>query len=129
MPTIEGHINDLVLKGYCCSQLVAIIAGLEVLDEENDGLLRSLRGLCIGMYNKKACGALTGGACALSLHLEGGRLQEACRELAEWFEQRFKSVDCMDLNGAASVPTMICMDIVRETCEKCLEMLMERDCL
>ena len=137
MPTIEGHINDLTLKGYCCSQLVAIIAGLEPFGEENpatkfpayDGLLRSLRGLCIGMFNKKACGALTGGACALSLHLEGNKLTEACRELAEWFEECFKSVDCRDLNGAASAPTMICMDIVRETCEKCIEMLMEMDCL
>ena len=129
MATIEGHINDLTLKGYCCSQLVAIIAGLEPLGEENDGLLRSLRGLCIGMYNKKTCGALTGGACALSLHLEGNKLTEACHELAEWFEQRFKSVECGVLNGGAGAPTMVCMEIVRETCEKCIEMLMEMDCL
>ena len=99
------------------------------MDEENDGLLRSLRGLCIGMYNKKACGALTGGACALSLHLEGASLVETCRDLAEWFEQRFGGIDCKDLIGAASAPAMVCVDIVRETCEKCLEMLMEKDCL
>jgi hypothetical protein len=129
MSTIEGHINDLLLKGYCCSQLVAIIAGLEPLDEENDGLLRSLRGLCIGMYHKKACGALTGGACALSLHLQGDSLAESCRELTEWFESRFGSIDCKDMIGVANAPTMVCMDIVKETCEKCLEMLMELDCL
>ena len=129
MSTIEGHINDLTLKGYCCSQLVVIIAGLEPLDEENEGLLRSLRGLCIGMYSKKACGALTGGACALSLHLQGASLTEACRELTGWFEQRFKGGDCKDLIGAAGGPTMVCADVVRETCEKCLEMLMELDCL
>ncbi|MDR1803056.1 MAG: C-GCAxxG-C-C family protein [Treponema sp.] len=129
MSTIEGHINDLTLKGYCCSQLVVIIAGLEPLDEENDGLVRSLRGLCIGMYNKKACGALTGGACALSLHLQGANLAEACRELTEWFEQRFGGVDCKDLIGAASAPTMVCSGLVQETCEKCIEMLMEKDCL
>jgi hypothetical protein len=129
MSTIEGHINDLKIKGYCCSQLVAIIAGLEPLDEENDLLLRSLRGLCIGMYNKKTCGALTGGACALSLHLQGSSLEESCRELTGWFEERFGSTDCKDFIGAASGPAMICMDIVQETCEKCLEMLMEKDCL
>jgi hypothetical protein len=128
-PTIEGHINDLTMKGYCCSQLVVIIAGLEPLDEENDGLLRSLRGLCIGMYNKKACGALTGGACALSLHLQGGGLTEACRDLADWFEQRFGGVDCKALIGEAAAPAMVCKDIVLETCEKCIEMLMEMDCL
>jgi hypothetical protein len=129
MSTIEGHINDLRIKGYCCSQLVVSIAGLEPLDEENEGLLRSLRGLCIGMYDKKACGSLTGGACALALHLQGNSLVEACRELTEWFELRFKSIDCRDLIGDASAPTMICADIVKETCEKCLEMLMEMDCL
>ena len=129
MSTIEGHINDLRIKGYCCSQLVAIIAGLEPLGGENDGLLRSLRGLCIGMYNKKTCGALTGGACALSLHLQDSSLAEACRELTEWFETRFESPDCKDLIGDASGPTMLCMDIVKETCEKCLEMLIEMDCL
>ena len=129
MSTVEGHINDLKTKGYCCSQLVVIIAGLEPLDEENEDLLRSLRGLCIGMYGKKACGALTGGACALSLHLQGNNLTEVCRELTGWFEQRFGSIDCKDMIGAANAPTMICMDIVRETCEKCLEMLMELDCL
>jgi hypothetical protein len=127
MSTLEGHINDLTLKGYCCSQLVVIIAGLEPLDEENDDLVRSQRGLCIGMYAKKACGALTGGVCALSLHLEGGTLSEACRDLAEWFESRFGSVDCKALIGDAGGPTMVCADIVRETCEKCLEMLMEMD--
>ena len=129
MSSIEGHINDLRIKGYCCSQLVAIIAGLEPLDEENDALLRSLRGLCIGMYKKKACGALTGGACALSLHLQGNSLTEACRELTEWFEGRFGGVDCKDLIGDAAGPAMICMEIVQETCGKCLEMLMEMDCL
>ena len=129
MPTIEGHINDLKIKGYCCSQLVAIIAGLEPLDEENELLLRSLRGLCIGMYNKKACGALTGAACALSLHLQGGSLTEACRDLLEWFRQRFVNIDCKDFIGDASGPAMVCMDIIKETCEKCLEMLMEKDCL
>ena len=129
MSTIEGHINDLTLKGYCCSQLVVVIAGLEPLDEENEGLLRSLRGLCIGMYNKKACGALTGGACALSLHLHGSDLAEACRELTGWFESRFGSVDCKALIGDAGGPAMVCADIVRETCEKCLEMLIEKDCL
>jgi hypothetical protein len=126
MSTVEGHINDLRIKGLCCSQIVAVIAGLEPLEEENDGLLRSLRGLCIGMYNRKACGALTGGACALSLHLEGQDLTEACRELVEWFEQRFGGVDCKDFVGTGIAPAMICMDIVRETCEKGLEMLMER---
>ena len=129
MSTIDGHINDLRIKGYCCSQLVAIIAGLEPLGEENDGLLRSLRGLCIGLYKKKACGALTGGACALSLHLQGNSLAEACCELTEWFEQRFGSADCKDMIGEASGPVMVCGDIVRETCEKCIEMLMEMDCL
>ena len=129
MPTLEGHINDLKVKGYCCSQLVAIIAGLEPLDEENESLLRSLRGLCIGMYNKKACGALTGGACALSLHLQGNDLTESCRDLTEWFQQRFGSIDCKDFIGASAGPAMVCMDILKETCEKCLEMLMEMDCL
>ena len=129
MPTFDGHINDLRIKGYCCSQLVASVAGLEPLGEENGMLLRSLRGLCIGMFGKKACGALTGGACALALHLDGTDLAEACRRLTEWFEPRFGAIDCMELNGGAASPTMACMEIVRGTCEQCIEILMEHGCV
>jgi hypothetical protein len=129
MSTIEGRIYDLKIHGYCCSQLVVIIAGLEPLDEENEDLVRSLRGLCFGMYAQKTCGALTGGACALSLHLEGQNLAEACHELAEWFEVRFGSVSCEDLVGLGRKSALVCMDAVKETCEKCLGMLIERDCL
>jgi len=129
MSTIEGRIYDLKIQGYCCSQLVGIIAGLEPLDEDNESLVRSLRGLCFGMYAQKVCGALTGGACALSLHLEGINLAEACRDLTEWFEVRFGGVSCEDLVGRGGRSALVCMDAVKETCEKCLEMLIERDCL
>jgi hypothetical protein len=81
------------------------------------------------MYSQKACGALTGGACALSLHLEGTDQAEACRELTEWFEVRFGGADCEKLTGRSGAPAPVCMDAIKETCEKCLEMLMERDCL
>jgi C_GCAxxG_C_C family probable redox protein len=134
MPTVEGRIYDLKIKGYCCSQLVASIAGLEPLETENDELLRSLRGLCFGMFATKTCGALTGGVCALSLHLDRSELTDACRELTEWFDERFGSTECGDLINSDVMPSAgmnlsVCMEIVKETSEKCLEMLMEMDLL
>ena len=117
------------IKGYCCSQLVVAGTGIDPSGEGYDVLMRSLRGLCVGMFGKKTCGALTGGACALALYLDGADLAETCRRLAEWFESRFGGIECKDLNGAADVPTMICMDIVRETCAQCVDMLTDYDCL
>jgi hypothetical protein len=124
-----GRILELKRQGYCCSQLVATIAGLDPLGEENEGLITALRGLCFGLSNQKVCGALTGGICALSLHMREENLKTACITLTEWFETRFSHTSCGDLIGRGGVPTLLCMDAIKETSEKCLEMLVELDLL
>lgn len=129
METIESRIMELKISGHCCSQLVVIIVGLSPAGEENESLVRALRGLCMGMYAQSNCGALSGGVCALSLHVSGQDLIEACRNLTTWFEGRFGSQECRDIIGFGTSPALICMDVVKETCEKCFEILTDLDCL
>jgi hypothetical protein len=129
METIESRIMELKIKGNCCSQLVAIIVGLNPTGEENESLVRALRGLCMGMYAQSDCGALSGGVCALSLHVSGVGVIEACRDLTAWFEGRFGSLKCRDIIGFGTSPALLCMDVVKETCEKCFEILTDMDCL
>jgi len=129
MDDMDMRLFDLKNKGLCCSQLVVAVAGLDPEGEENEGLTRALHGLCYGAFARAACGALTGGACALALRLSGNLLAEGCKDLAAWFGGRFGGLDCKDILGEGQVPTQACFEAVKETCVKCLEILDESDAL
>lgn len=129
MYTLEERALELHSQGFCCSQQLVYLAGLDLLQEENEGLICAMMGLGYGMHAQGVCGSLTGGACALGLHLQGRNLSEACRELTEWFKLEFGGLSCSDLLGLNNSPSLVCREAVLETAKKCLELLMERDCL
>jgi len=81
-------------QGYCCAQIVVLLA-LEMQGEENPGLVRAMAGLCNGCAsNQCTCGILTGGACLLAYYGGKGTPEEHASdklplmlaELSEWFE-------------------------------------------
>jgi hypothetical protein len=83
-------------RGYCCSQIMALLA-LEAQGRENPELVRAMFGLCRGMGSTGgACGILTGGCCALALYVaKGGDDEEAhpraelvVAEFADWFREK-----------------------------------------
>ncbi|OIO00942.1 MAG: hypothetical protein AUJ49_08865 [Desulfovibrionaceae bacterium CG1_02_65_16] len=92
-------ILPLSARGYCCSQILGLLA-LTAQGRENAALVRALGGLCHGVGESGgACGILTGGACALSLYVGRGADSETPHERAalvlssftDWFIERATS--------------------------------------
>ena len=113
MNDIAFRMLELNNKGYCCSQILMILA-LEEREETNPDLVRSMGGLCLGIgASEEVCGALSGGACLLALYAGKGNDEEQederfplmVAELLEWFHatvgQDYGGVRCEDILGAS----------------------------
>ncbi|MBU0972241.1 MAG: C-GCAxxG-C-C family protein [Proteobacteria bacterium] len=63
----ELEILKLKHQGYCCSQIMVHMI-LDLMDRENENLIRFARGLCMGGGMEKGpCGILTAGMSILSM--------------------------------------------------------------
>ena len=134
-------MNDTVLrliklksKGFCCSQIILILA-LEAQGKTNADLVRAVGGLCFGINRSgEVCGALSGGACLISLYAGKGsdeekpdeRNPEMASELVDWFkkmaESEYGGTRCGDILD--KFPNHgICGQIVAETYGKCMDIL------
>ena len=111
MDPLENAILSLYQKGYCCSQVLALLI-LGVQGRENPDLVRSLSGLCHGIGRSgDACGILTGGCCVLA-YLVGRETadddavpgaQLVIEEFVDWFREaateQWGSIRCTDILG------------------------------
>ena len=136
MIDFEARIFELSLEGYGCSQLLVRLA-LEAQEKDNPDLLRAVSGLHGGVgQSGKLCGALTGGACALSLYAgRGGPGEEEdpsmvpmIRALVDWFEAtyggRYSGVDCARILGGDDRNRLArCPEIILAVHEKAREIL------
>lgn len=93
MVPLENAIQALSDKGYCCSQILALLI-LSAQAKENPDLVRALAGLCHGVgQSGDVCGILTGACCVISYLVgprgdQGGALPEAKfiqEEFVDWF--------------------------------------------
>lgn len=120
-------------KGYCCAQIVVILA-LEAQGKTNPDLVRALGGLCFGINQSgEVCGALSGAACLISLYAgRGGDDDQPDRrhpammdELVDWFTEasaEYGGTRCDDILDR--FPNHgICGRIVAESYGKCMEIL------
>ena len=134
-------MNDMILrlvslkaKGFCCAQAILIL-GLEAQGKINVDLVRSMAGLCYGInWSGEVCGALSGGACLLSLHSAKGTYQEAASEhhtkmlgeLVEWFtrtaDEQYGGTRCNEVLEKFPDRSM-CAKIVADTYQKCMDIL------
>lgn len=115
MEPLEHAIFTLSEKGYCCSQILALLI-LKAQGKDNDDLVRSLSGLCHGIgQSGDACGILTGGCCVLA-YLVGRQTADddtampgakiVLEEFVDWFNEettdRWGSIHCTDILGEES---------------------------
>jgi len=134
-------MNDLLLRmlqlrstGFCCTQIMLIL-GLETQGKGNAELVRAAGGLCYGVgTGEEVCGALSGGACLLSLYTGKGtkdeqvdeRFPAMAKELTLWFREAHGegagSARCSDIL-AAHPGGSACGPIVAETFAKVMEIL------
>ena len=123
-------------KGYCCSQIMFIMA-LDLQGKANPDLVRSMAGLCHGIgFSGNTCGVLSGGACLLSYYAGKGSDTEVVKQgfatmltdLAYWFKQeigvKFGGVTCAEIM-IHSPDRAECKDIVLASYAKVLELLIE----
>ncbi len=121
-------------RGYCCSQVMLMMA-LDMQGKENPDLIRALAGLCNGIaFSSNVCGAFSGGACLLSYYAGKGSDAEETRDgyatmltdFARWFnkeiESRFGGITCADIL-MRSPDRSVCKDIVLESYRKAIELL------
>lgn len=125
----------LKAKGFCCAQIMLMLA-LEAQGKTNADLVRSMGGLCFGINAGEVCGALTGGACLISLYAGKGDEGEAsddryilmAHELVEWFRdsagELYGGMKCDDILGKYPDRSM-CGKIVADTYEKCVNILVD----
>ncbi len=88
---------ELAGQGFHCSE-VLVFMGLDALGQENPDLIRSVSALAGGIgFSGEVCGALTGGACLVSLCAGRGRSDEdenpemriMIQELVDSFSQKY----------------------------------------
>ncbi|MFH2045912.1 MAG: DVU_1555 family C-GCAxxG-C-C protein [Pseudomonadota bacterium] len=133
------RILQLAGSGYCCSQVLIILA-LEAQGKTNSDLVRSMAGLCMGGAGSgNACGVFTGAACILALYgakgedseKENEKLPLMYSELSEWFEQTarasYSGISCKDIIGEeTSVPDPnLCGRLLVDTYNKVMEILLQ----
>jgi C_GCAxxG_C_C family probable redox protein len=125
----------LKVKGFCCSQIILTLA-LEAQGKTNADLVRSMGGLCFGINAGEVCGALSGGACMISLYAGKGSNEETPHdryilmvdELVNWFkgmaDSEYGGTRCDDI--VERFPDRgICSRIVADTYEKCMDILVK----
>jgi hypothetical protein len=95
MDDIGIRMLQLKMEGYCCTQIMLLMA-LETQGKTNADLVRAAGGLCFGAgMSGEICGALSGGACLISLFAGKGsgeekadlRLPSMMNELVWWFRE------------------------------------------
>ena len=134
MDDVVFQMMKLKAKGYCCAQIILILA-LEGQGKRNADLVRSVGGLCFGInWSGEVGGALSGGACLISLYAGKGTDEDApdsrCMtmigELVEWFtkvaEDQYGGTRCHEIIEKCP-DRSICSLIVADTYNKCMDIL------
>lgn len=134
MDDLLFRMMELKARGYYCSQIMMLLT-LENQDKTNDDLIRAMSGLAFGAGIGDICGALTGGACILSLYAgkgkeeeeEDSRLKGMLLELGEWFREtyteKFGGTSCDVISEDGSLRNERCGGVVAATYQKVLEIL------
>jgi C_GCAxxG_C_C family probable redox protein len=128
------ELMRLKAKGFCCAQIIVILA-LEAQGTTNADLVRSMGGLCFGIsWSGEVCGALSGGACLISLYAGKGGDEEApdgrymtmMGELVDWFgraaDDEYGGTRCSEILERFP-DRSICGRIVSDTYKKCMDIL------
>ena len=98
MRDLDVRVDELFLRGRCCTQIMVQLA-LEERGEENAQMVEAVGALCVGLFDGLVCGALTGGALAMAIL--AGELPDGVlvAELVEWFRHEYDLIDCDFVSG------------------------------
>ena len=130
------RMMQLDYNGYYCSQILMTMV-LDAQGKSNPDLISALGGLAHGSgFNGGFCGCLTGAACLMAMYAgkgndaeyEDDRLKYMTKDLEGWFEKtfgkRYGDITCEAIVGDRTEIRQRCGEIVAETYQKTLEILM-----
>lgn len=130
MEDLSSRIEDLVIQGYNCSQIMMMLVQ-EMRDSDNPELISAMDGLSGGMWARRTCGCLTGGCCLLASYgaVAAGEMpkfpyKETSKNFVLWFEEKYGTVECKDLVSESKKDRFeVCPGIVEACFTKCMELL------
>jgi C_GCAxxG_C_C family probable redox protein len=146
MTDVRMLFLELGSKGYSCAQML-VIGALRLMDRDNPDLVRAVAGLAQGVRCGELCGALSGGACLLSIYTAKGLDSETphdkgpllISELTDWFADELcqgngmtcaailsRILDSVEDSNASDKRRRCethCINMVVRVWEKCLELL------
>ena len=124
---MKEQLLEYRLKGYCCAQIVADYC-LKKMGKENQDMVDAMAGLCFGSWQDKLCGTLSAAICMLYLSDPKEASERNVRDLTDWFESTFDSVECADiLEGNPLNKIEKCPAIVEATLMELSDMLSLND--
>lgn len=115
MRDLDVRVNELGLRGLCCTQVMVRLA-LEELDEENPRMVEAVGTLCLGLSEGLGCGALLGGALAMGILADTPPDGVLISDLVDWFRAEYGTTDCERiLDGDPAARLTRCPGIVAAT--------------
>lgn len=98
MGDLDVTVNELLLRGRCCTQIMVQLA-LEERGQENAQMVEAVGALCLGLFDGLTCGALTGGALAMAILAGGPPGDVLVTDLVDWFRREYGMTDCDVASG------------------------------
>ena len=98
MGDLDVTVNELLLRGRCCTQILVQLA-LEERGQENAQMVEAVGALCLGLFDGLTCGALTGGALAMAILAGGPPGDVLVTDLVDWFRREYGMTDCDVASG------------------------------
>ncbi len=137
MSDYDLDIIRLAHEGYCCSQIILLMA-LDLQGISNPGLVRAMNGLCHGVIGTSGpCGAYSGAACLIAYYSGKGsssetaeeRLSLMLTELGDWFREyatgRFGGTNCSNIVVGDTPDRSVCGALVAECYGRAMSILTE----
>lgn len=127
MSELEERVKELRGSGNNCAQVTLTLTGLDPKKIDNPELLQAAKGLGFGTFAQHACGSYTGACLGLALYItDREELSSACKELSEWFIDRFGGIDCREVLERNGQSNDVCAETMAEVPEYCLDMLADK---
>ncbi|CAG34995.1 DVU_1555 family C-GCAxxG-C-C protein [Desulfotalea psychrophila] len=138
---IGMQVMELGAQGYCCTQIMVLLA-LDEMDRENPDLVRAASGFCNGMGDGTGpCGVYAGANLLLGLYAgkglameqADGKLALMLEEFAQWFVSRTSAhagIRCLDiLDGSTpQMNTSLCGSLLADAHGRVREILLDNGC-
>jgi C_GCAxxG_C_C family probable redox protein len=122
------NVDELTMQGFSCSQVILMMTMDQIGMDEDENLVRAMKGLTQGMGVGHACGIVTGAACAFSLAAGARGASELFPLFYQWFYENYGEacggINCLELlDGDINSRLRVCPEMISASWGKVSELL------